>query len=95
MTEEDKTEEDKARENEIASCVSQWNKFVLSLIQAKTAWQKYVKTRQEGNIGLEAFALKYQQILYLANPTGEFDFLVEDIITHRDLDNYLKSLILR
>lgn len=89
-------EEDKLGKKEaVAKCVLCWNRMVNGLLGAKKSWDAYKEARLSSGLGLEDFVEKDQKILYLANPHGEFDFLIEDIVTHRDLESYLQGLVIK
>ena len=79
----------------IADCCKAWNDMIASVLLSKKLWEKYQRLRLENSLAVADFDLAAQKILYLANPHGEFDFLIEDLVTHRDLENYLKTLIIK
>ena len=79
----------------ITDCCRAWNEMISNILLSKKLWENYQTLRLENNLTVADFDLPAQKILYLANPHGEFDFLIEDLVTHRDLENYLKTLIIK
>ena len=87
--------EEVKKKKAIADCCRAWNEMIQTVLLSKKLWENYRKLRIENNLSVADFDLPAQKILYLANPQGEFDFLIEDLITHRDLENYLLTLLIK
>ena len=79
----------------VVDCCNAWNEMIRNILLSKKLWENYKNLRLENNLAVADFDLPAQKILYLANPHGEFDFLIEDLVTHRDLENYLLTLIIK
>lgn len=76
-------------------CFAAWNSFVEGLIQAEKGWELYCKLRLEAKLVLEDYPLEIQKILYLANPRGQFDLIVEDMITQARVELYLPTKLIK
>lgn len=84
------------RDRVLRNVVKEWNTVVTSLLRAAAAWDAYCQLRKENRVNLEEFPLECQRALMLANPNGELDFIVEDMITRgNNWQNYLKDQIIK
>lgn len=93
-----KKEEDPqvARDRILRDVVREWNTVVNSILRASAAWDAYCQLRLEHNVAIEEFPLECQRALILANPRGDLDFIIEDMITRgSSWKNYLKSQLIR
>jgi len=91
----EKEEGRKERDKILREIVKQWNTVVLSILKAAKAWKVYCKIRLENNVNLEEFPEECQKTLMLANPKGDLDFILEDmIIRGRHFEEYLKTQII-
>jgi hypothetical protein len=85
-------EERRALLEEVAKA---WNGLVKGLIQSQAMWEKYRKLCVENSISIEEFPYESQRILYKANPRGDFDLIVEDIITQPRIGEFLKTQFIK
>lgn len=88
---EEEKEERKAVLEEVAKT---WNGIIKNLTQIQLLWKKYGKLCTENAVSIEEFPIKAQKILYTANPWGDFDLIIEDIITQPRLEDHLKTLFI-
>lgn len=70
-----------ARDRVLRVVVKEWNTLIKSLLNAKVAWDKYCEVRLSENVSIEEFPAECQKVLMLANPKGDLDFILEDMIT--------------
>lgn len=84
------------RDRILRGVVKEWNTVVNSLVKAADAWDNYCRLRQEFDVSIEEFPLECQRALVLANPRGELDFIIEDMITRGSgWKSYLQSQLIR
>lgn len=84
------------RDKVLKEVAKQWNTIIISLMKATKAWDAYIKARLDADVRIEEFPLEYQKILLLANPRGEFDVILEDMILHgRNLVENLKTQLIK
>lgn len=93
-----KEEEDPqvVRDRIMRAVVKEWNTLVNSLSKASDAWDRYCQLRQEHDVNIEEFPPECQRVLVLANPRGDLDFIIEDMITRgNDWKTYLKTQLIK
>jgi len=56
------------------------------------AWERYREVRLDNQIYVEEFPLEVQKHFVKANPHGDIDLIIEDIVTHPRLGDHLKTL---
>lgn len=84
------------RDRVLRSVVKEWNTVVNSLIKASESWDSYCRLRLDNAINIEEFPVECQRALVLANPRGELDFIIEDMITRgSNWKNYLKEQLIK
>lgn len=87
--------EEVKREELLKKTAASWNRLVKNLQGVAKNWETYTSLILENGIGIEEFPLEAQKILYLANPRGDFSFILEDIITHPRFERYLEELFIK
>lgn len=92
--EEERIKAEAKRAGILAECIKQWNVFIKGLMSARMGWERYRDVRTDENIQLEEFPLEVQKLFYLANPHGEFDLLVDELLTHPNVKEHLKTLLI-
>lgn len=70
-----------ARDKVLRAVVKEWNTLIKSLLNAKVAWDNYCELRLNEDVSIEEFPVECQKVLMLANPKGDLDFILEDMIT--------------
>jgi len=84
------------RDRILRGVVKEWNTVVNSLIKASDAWDAYCQLRKDNNVSIEEFPIECQRALVLANPSGELDFIIEDMITRgNNWKGYLRTQLIR
>lgn len=87
-----KNEEEKAKRRIVLEeVVKTWNGIIKNLTQTLVLWERYGKLCTENAISVEEFPIEAQKVLYKANPWGDFDLIIEDIITQPRLAEHLKT----
>jgi len=79
----------------LKNCAQAWNVFIQGLLKAHHGWENYRKLFLENRISLEEFPLETQKTIYKANPHGDFDLLVEDLLTQPPVKDFLKSCLIK
>jgi len=87
--------EGEGREVMLKECIQAWNELIQGLLKAHQGWEKYCQLRIEERIRLEEYPLETQKIIYTANPHGEFDLLVEDLVTQLPIKRFLESRLIK
>jgi len=83
----------------LADTVKHWNNFIRGLLSATKAWKRYRDLMLDvshpgGKIHVEEFPLEAQKHFVKANPHGDFDLIVEDIVTQPRTEEHLKTLFI-
>jgi hypothetical protein len=76
----------------LADTVKHWNNFIRGLLSATKAWSRYRETRLDNSVHVEEFPLEIQRHFVKANPHGDLDLIIEDIMTQPRAEEYLKTL---
>ena len=89
-------EEAIARDKILKEVAKNWNMVIASILKAHLAWEDYRASRLNNLVRIEEFPLEFQKILMLANPHGDFDLLIEDLITRgKHIQLYLKEQFIK
>lgn len=89
---EDKEKVELTRAAILSDTVKHWNNFIRGLLSATKAWSRYRETRLDNSIHVEEFPLEVQKHFVKANPHGDLDLIIEDIMTQPRAEEYLKTL---
>jgi len=92
--EADRLKAEKQRAIILSEVVKSWNTFIRGLILARKGWGDYRAARMDNGVHVEEFPIEIQKMFTLANPKGEFSLLVDDIVIHPKLHEYLKTLLI-
>lgn len=80
----------------LGEVVKSWNSLILSLLKVKSFWDRYKDLIIENQVGLEEFSVESQRILMKANPKGDFDFIIEDLLNQgKYLEDFLKTQFIK
>lgn len=83
-----------SRARVLAETVKHWNSFIRGLQAATVAWNKYREVRLTNKVHVEEFPLETQRHFVKANPHGDLDLIIEDIVTRPRLSDHLKTLFI-
>jgi len=76
--------------------VKEWNGLVKNLIALNRHWNNYSKVCIDHRVNIEEFPEDCQKALAKANPKGDFDIILDDIINHgKFLEDFLKTQFIR
>lgn len=93
MTEDEKKVE---RDKVLREVVREWNTLIKGLVMVKKSWDNYSMLRLDNNVKIEEFPVECQKALMKANPKGQLDFILEDMITQgKAYEDYLKTQYIR
>lgn len=76
----------------LSDTVKHWNNFIRGLLSATKAWSRYRDIRLDNGVHVEEFPLETQKHFVKANPHGDLDLIIEDIMTQPRAEEYLKTL---
>lgn len=82
------------RKKAVKEAMKAWNDLIAGQLQSFAAWEKYCELRTEEKIDLQEFPLKAQKVLWLANPLGDYSFMLEDLITQPPIKDFLREQLL-
>ena len=84
------------RKEILRSVVKEWNSLVISLLKVKSSWDRYSKICIENQVSIEEFPLESQKTLMKANPKGDFDLIIEDMVTQgKQVELFLKTQFIK